>query len=288
VGDIDVTTPYTLVIEPEVGTANSFIQIRADSRVGNITIDSISIEYLTPVAQTIDWNIFNGDTDPLAAGALVLADSTTSAFTSSSSRPDGSDYFTDNTDGTVTFDTASADPATDPRQYALHEWAAPTAPVYPRYLTALIAVTGNDVDARVLEMDARLSDGSNGARIKVILRADGSNQGVQVENIDGSEDPSAFDSGAPFTGFRIYQVSVELTSATEGTVSVYEPASDTPLITYTGTLNATTDNYIRFGEASSSNYQGTIDWIIWTEDGAYLPSALVGQLPAGLGITTGY
>ncbi len=38
--------PYDLVLEPEIGTANSFLQLRADSRVGNITIDNITIEYL--------------------------------------------------------------------------------------------------------------------------------------------------------------------------------------------------------------------------------------------------
>lgn len=48
VDDGTITTlPHTLVIEPDaVATANSFLQLRADSRVGNLTIDSISIEYV--------------------------------------------------------------------------------------------------------------------------------------------------------------------------------------------------------------------------------------------------
>lgn len=48
VDDGTITTlPHTLVIEPDaVATANSFLQLRADSRVGNLTIDSISIEYI--------------------------------------------------------------------------------------------------------------------------------------------------------------------------------------------------------------------------------------------------
>ncbi|WP_339898536.1 hypothetical protein [uncultured Gilvimarinus sp.] len=37
--------PYELVLEPEFGTANSFLQLRADSRVGNITLEDIKIEY---------------------------------------------------------------------------------------------------------------------------------------------------------------------------------------------------------------------------------------------------
>lgn len=38
--------PYTITIEPTVGTAHSFIQVRTDSRVGNATIDSITVEYI--------------------------------------------------------------------------------------------------------------------------------------------------------------------------------------------------------------------------------------------------
>lgn len=38
--------PYVLVLEPEIGTANSFLQIRADSKVGNLTISNVKIEYL--------------------------------------------------------------------------------------------------------------------------------------------------------------------------------------------------------------------------------------------------
>lgn len=287
----EITLPHTLVLEPTIGTENSFIQVRTDSRVANLTIDSISIEYIdaAPVA-TIDWNVFNGNASPFAADSLTLADGSTTEFVSSSSRPDGSDYFTDNTDGTVLFDTESADAATDPRLYALYSWTAPAAPVYPRNFTVLMGVTGNPdaTDARVLEMDLRLSDGTNGARIKTILRSDGSNQGVQVENIDGSDDPNAYDAANPYDDYRIYQVSVALDSATTGTVSVYEPGNDTPLITHTGTLNSASENYIRFGEASGSDYQGTIDFLIWTEDGAYLPSELQGQLPENIGVITGY
>lgn len=40
------TFPHTLVLEPEIGTTTSFLQIRADSRVGNLTFSDITIEYL--------------------------------------------------------------------------------------------------------------------------------------------------------------------------------------------------------------------------------------------------
>ena len=37
--------PHAVVIESEVGTANSFFQLRADSNVDNVTIDNLTIEY---------------------------------------------------------------------------------------------------------------------------------------------------------------------------------------------------------------------------------------------------
>lgn len=38
--------PYQLVLEPDVGTTTSFLQVRADSRVSNLTFSAITIEYL--------------------------------------------------------------------------------------------------------------------------------------------------------------------------------------------------------------------------------------------------
>ena len=39
------TFPHTVVINSELGTATSFLQFRADSRVGNLVIDDLTIEY---------------------------------------------------------------------------------------------------------------------------------------------------------------------------------------------------------------------------------------------------
>ncbi len=49
--------PAMLVLEPEIGTATSFIQIRADSRVGNLTLQDVTIEYLDePTDPGAAWN----------------------------------------------------------------------------------------------------------------------------------------------------------------------------------------------------------------------------------------
>ncbi|MDO3386628.1 hypothetical protein QWI17_12345 [Gilvimarinus sp. SDUM040013] len=43
----DVTSlPYELVLEPDLGTTTSFLQVRADSRVGNLSFSEFTIEYL--------------------------------------------------------------------------------------------------------------------------------------------------------------------------------------------------------------------------------------------------
>ncbi|HEY7884902.1 MAG TPA: hypothetical protein VIC08_08165 [Cellvibrionaceae bacterium] len=69
--------PYTLVLEPEIGTANSFLQIRADSRVGNLTISDITIEELggTPIPTGI-WGgqalTLAGSADIEPAGEVTL------------------------------------------------------------------------------------------------------------------------------------------------------------------------------------------------------------------------
>jgi hypothetical protein len=48
------------------------------------------------------------------------------------------------------------------------------------------------------------------------------------------------------------------------------------------------DNFIRMGDGGSSAYHAQLDWLIWTEEGAYLPSQLQGKLPANIGVTTDY
>ena len=68
--------PYELVLEPEVGTANSFLQIRADSRVGNLTISNVTIEYLDGAGSGGTWNgqalSLAGEADIAPSGEVTL------------------------------------------------------------------------------------------------------------------------------------------------------------------------------------------------------------------------
>jgi hypothetical protein len=206
-------------------------------------------------------------------------------FALSNASPAEADFFSA-ADGQLTFDSTAA--AGD-KLYAQFNRTLPASISYPRNFTLLAGVTGNGTN-RALEIDTVLGDGSSSSRIKMLLRADGSNQGVQLEKIDGSTSKQSYDSAAPFNDFRIYQVAVSLTSATSGSVKVYAQGSDEVLIEYEGSLLAggSSDNYVRIGDGGSSAYFAKVDWLLWTDDGAYAPSQLLGKLPSNIGVITGY
>ncbi|OYW92880.1 MAG: hypothetical protein B7Z18_07465 [Alishewanella sp. 32-51-5] len=48
------------------------------------------------------------------------------------------------------------------------------------------------------------------------------------------------------------------------------------------------DNYLQLGDAGNSSYKGDIDWVLWTDAGAYTPAMLKGLLPTGIGDISGY
>jgi pectate lyase len=237
------------------------------------------------VGNNIAWNVYNAELHPTATGAVTLASGAAAEFALTNATPAEADFFAA-AGGVVTFDS-TADSAN--KLYAQLNRSLPDAVTYPRYFTLLAGVTGNGSN-RGIEIDTTLGDGSASSRIKMLLRADGSNQGVQLEKIDGSNSKQSYNAGEPYNDFRIYQVSVELTSAASGHVQVYGQGSDTALIDYEGSLLAggSSDNFIRMGDGGSSAYHAQLDWLIWTEEGAYLPSQLQGKLPANIGVTTDY
>ncbi len=232
----------------------------------------------------IAWNSYNGDLHPSAAGSVSLAGGGVSQFALTGASPVNADFFTVSA-GITTFNSATA----ADKLYAQFNRAIPAPVTYPRRFTLLARVQGNGTN-RVIEIDTALGDGAASSRIKMVLRADGTNQGVQLEKIDGTTSQQSYTLGVPFNDFRIYQVAVELTSASSGSVKVYGQGSDTALIEYSGALLAggATDNFVRIGDGGSSAYNAQVDWLIWTDEGAFRPSDLVGKLPANLGVTTGY
>ena len=241
----------------------------------------------------VSWNSYSADLTPTSDNSITLSDSTTDSFEASNPKPNGDeDLFTAVGDGTVTLVT-EGDEKSMLAKYGFADFAATD---YPRFFTGLIRAQGNS-GFKVTDLDINLADTAGlGSRIKLVLRAD-SEDGVQMDKGDPDSKPTGYTDGVPYDVYRIYQVAIELTSATEGEVKVYQDGSDTALISLTASstgdiaaFTSTDDNYVRFGDGSSGtlDYKGVIDWFIWTDQGAYSPSELSGALPIGIGDTTGY
>ncbi|HEY9040585.1 MAG TPA: hypothetical protein VIN66_00240, partial [Rheinheimera sp.] len=134
------------------------------------------------------------------------------------------------------------------------------------------------------------------SRLKIILRNDGNNSGIQLENANNGSSITAGKGGEldalDMSTYRIYHYTVALSSPTTGNVAVYVDGNNTPLLQLEGVTmrpaSNGTDNYLQIGDAGGSSYLGDIDWVLWSSAGAYSPDMLKGLLPAGIGNITGY
>jgi hypothetical protein len=141
-----------------------------------------------------------------------------------------------------------------------------------------------------LELETTFGGTSDTAasRLKVVLRADGaSNFGVQFE---GSPAPNTA-YGLAMDQYRIYHFTVALSSPTTGWARAYLDGSNTPVLNQEEVQFATTtatNNYLQIGDGGSNSYKALVDWMVWTDAGAYTPAQLSGLLPANIGCVKGY
>lgn len=49
-----------------------------------------------------------------------------------------------------------------------------------------------------------------------------------------------------------------------------------------------TNNYLQIGDGGGNSYKALIDWVVWTDTGAYTPTQLVNLLPTNIGCVKGY
>jgi hypothetical protein len=162
------------------------------------------------------WSSYRGDLLPDQAGALELADDSSSQFELGGDTD--SDFFSVGAEaGTVDFDTSSA---LGIKHFANHDNPVNNAGDYPKHLTTLVGVTGNDDDInRVLEIEMAFADaGANGSRLKTLLRAQDGSHGIQLEDANNGESVQAY--GLDMSGYRVYQISVTLTEPSVGNVRV--------------------------------------------------------------------
>lgn len=250
----------------------------------------------TEPPSSVDWSSYSADTDPFAANSITLPDGSLSQFAAQQSGgATEPNLFTANGDGTVTFDSTAS--GADRSRAKLDNIAAADG-VYPKYFTLLMGLKGNTDGQRILETEIALGDtaATSGSRLKVVFRGDGNNSGIQLENADNGSSVTLGKGNEPdpldMTQYRIYHFTVALSSPTTGNVAVYVDGNNTPI----GLLENVTmrpasngyDNYLQIGDAGNSSYKVNIDWILWSDAGAFTPEMLQGLLPSGIGNISGY
>ncbi|MDO8344907.1 MAG: pectinesterase family protein [Cellvibrio sp.] len=234
---------------------------------------------------SVSWNLFNGNASPFDANAITLADGiTNAAFGIQGSASD----FTPTGAGAVLFDSTSL--GTKNNRARITNTTRNDG-VYPKYFTVIAGIKGFSPppNARVLEMETTFGDigGTAASRLKVVLRSDGTNQGVQFE---GQPAPNTA-YGLAMDEYRVYHFTVALSSPTTGWVRAYLDGSNTPILNQAEVqMNSTaaTNNYLQIGDGGSNTYKAVIDWVVWTDAGAYTPAQLSGLLPANIGCVKGY
>ncbi|HEY0922824.1 hypothetical protein [Rheinheimera pacifica] len=246
---------------------------------------------------SVDWGTYDGSLQPFAANSITLPDGSQSSFAPQQSGGAAEpNLFTANGDGTITFDSLAN--AAD-RSRAKLDNVAPADGVYPKFFTLLMGIKGNAGGNRILETEVALGDTAAvgaSSRLKVVFRNDGNNSGVQLENADNGSSITAGKGNEPdpldMSQFRVYHFTIALTSPTTGNVALYVAGNNTPLVQLDGVTmrpaSNNTDNYLQLGDAGGSGYLGDIDWVLWTDAGAYTPDMLKGLLPAGIGDISGY
>ncbi|MEN0037404.1 MAG: pectinesterase family protein [Cellvibrio sp.] len=242
-------------------------------------------EPVTADPSSVSWNLFNGSVSPFDANAITLADGVTTApFVIQGSASD----FTPTGAGAVVFDSTSLGTKNN-RARASN--VGRNDGVYPKYFTLIAGIKGFSppANARVLELETAFGGTADTAasRLKVVLRSDGTNQGVQFE---GSPAPNTA-YGLVMNEYRIYHFTVALSSPTTGWARAYLDGSNTPILNQEEVQFASTtatNNYLQIGDGGSNSYKALIDWMVWTDAGAYTPAQLAGLLPANIGCVKGY
>lgn len=246
------------------------------------------------------WNSYNANQFPDAANALTLASGETAGF--SKNAPNGTDR-TVVSGGVATFDTTSGTVSTD----VDYRYKLPYTNQYPKKMTFLARVKAESTNTalRALAIEANFSDNAStektaGSRVKLAILGNvpiSSWQGFSLENCDGSgSTPTICRSWSPafsdILSYHVYHVSLTLTEAKKGYINVYVDGSETPVVSYgsasypmiLNNSSGTGANYIRFGDMdNSATHKSYIDWLIWTQDGAYSPLQLKGKMPANIG-----
>lgn len=284
------------------GTYSTTVRIKITNTKGESLYKdlAITLEVYSAAPSSVKWNVYSGSVIPDASNSILLADNSSASFT----RTGATTGTTSVSSGIATFDT-TMNSASDNVQY---KYDLPYSSQYPKTLTFIARVKAESVaDAlRALSVEANFADTattpiSQSARVKLAIYGNqGSTnnlwQGFTMEQCDAGtttwgvcNSPSGL---LTVTDFHVYHVSVTLTEPTKGYLRVYVDNYSSPIVSYGSSAAPKTfrtaaedgASYIRFGDMNSQVHKSYIDWLIWTQQGAYSPSELVGKLPNNIGI----
>ena len=232
----------------------------------------------------INWNVYDGNIHPVAAGSVVLNTNVggTTEFINVLQQPAGSDFFFANGDGTISLDTTTE---SSNRHLVQIDNIVNNTGSYPKTFTFISGISGNLDNLRALELEMAFGDlGVDAGKIRPIIYSSGV-QRIQLLTFDGSN--ASVDYRFNTTGFNIYHISVNLTAPRTGTVEVYVNGVMRISSTANGNLLSAGDgaNYLRLGDSfnTAAAYKSTVDWMVWTDEGAFTPAQATGMLPNGLG-----
>jgi hypothetical protein len=251
-------------------------------------------------AMSVAWNAYNANVAPTTDGAITATYGTATVFKANAGTGYVSNLFVPDGSGVVAFNDAAGAKSQVRLSGSVSDSVVGAG--YPKSFTWVGRMKANNTTDRAFEIEVGLGDddtATTASRVKVVV-ADAAT-GVYIDTIDGTSTNKptvAVDTSA----YHTYQLSVTLTAADTGTVSLYvdgQPAttlttgSSAVSLPYTGKINptsGTTKRYLGIGTTNSSAtaYNGSLDWFVWTNQGAYTPAELKGSLPAGIGDTSGY
>lgn len=208
------------------------------------------------------WNYMDGN----SADALTKA-----GFTEVQGGAFG--FWKANADGSVSFDT-SADGSQKAGITSSPAFAdGATMGTFIARMKASDASRGFDI---YLDFGNRVEKAA-GPRVKFIIAP----SKLQIEKPDNQSSASSVSYPMDSSDYNIYQISVTI-KGNEAHADVYVNGDDTPVMTAVS-VQRSGANAVWIGDNGSNPCKASIDWMAWTDTGAYKPSELKGKLPAELG-----
>lgn len=275
--------------------------------IGGVTIASFALtacggggsnnDSSTPInLNGMAWNVYDASVLPDAANSVKLAAGGSSQFSFCNS-VNCKNTYSSVSNGTLTIDSQTD--MSDETWYGFQNAFAASS--YPKYATAIFRTRAPVITSGTYGLMVMLNLGDPGAvsgpAVQLFVRAEtDTNGGLVIFNTDttpSSATPSTYSNTLSTSQWHTYQMTVAMANPTTGTLNVYMDGASTPVISKTVTniaqVYSAGDSSLRIGEGATNAYgKMDLDWIIWTNTGAYTPAELVGKLPASLGTVAGY